>query len=164
MGAGSGGVINPNGIADAVVDTLRDIPELVEAMGDDLANISAYHGIWPDENDLMLAVQKMQPPAILVAPRGFYEGALGTLSANKYPLSLFLRPRTGESGESLAALILGGVPTAGGGIKFRFLKIHPQCYEMTDSPRLQKTAIPVGENSLLEIPELQLILTENGDN
>lgn len=156
-------MIDPNEIADAVVDMLRDMPDVVEAMGDDLGNIRAYHGEWPTENNSFLAVSQTKPPTILVVPRGFYEGERG-IPRNKYPLSIYIRPRDGESGYSLAKLILGGIPTSGGGVKFRFLTIHPQCLPMTDTPRFQQLVVPVGDNSIEEIPELQLILTENGDN
>lgn len=158
-------MIDPNEIADSLVDMLRDIPELVTAMGGDVSRISAYHGEWPAEDNSFLAVNKSTSPSILIVPRGFFEGALGgTIPRNRYSFSVFLRPRSGESGNSLAKLILGGVPASSDGIKLRFLTIHPQCLPMTDSPRLQNAVIPVGENSLLEIPELQLTLTENGDN
>lgn len=159
-------MIDPNEIVDSIVTMLRDIPEVVEAVDNALENIYGYYGKWPEENSSMLAVLQTRRSKILVVSRGFYEGQLGSMGANKYPLSLFIQPRDGDSGESVAAKILGGVPSSGdpAGVKFRFLALHPLCHPITDSPRFQRTPFLIAENTILEIPELQLTLTENGDN
>lgn len=159
-------MIDPNDIVDALVDVIRDIPEVVQAMGDDSANISGFHGDWPTQPNSSLAILQTNPPSILVVSRGCYEGQLGSMAANKFPVSIFIRPAEGDSGEAIATKILQGVPSSGdpAGVKFRFLTLHPLCHPITDSPRFQRVPFLVAENTVLEIPELQLVLTENGDN
>ena len=137
--AGAG--VNPEDIVGALVTLLRDIPDLVTAMGGDATKIYAYLDRYPTNVSLEMAKYQMPSPGIMVAWQGSGPGSFGGFEAWKHEISIFCRAGVGsESTPSgyweLFRLIVKGVPAAAA-IAMQYVTVHPACQPM-DTPSMRR--------------------------
>lgn len=160
-----GELINPAEIVDALVDLLRDIPDLVEAVGDDPERIFAYHDRYPKNVSLDKARYELPSPGIMVAYQGTAPGSFGGFEVWRHEISLTLRaaeePDKGEPPAGyyqLFRLIVKGIP-AGKGVPMNNLTVHPSCHPM-DTPTMRRQTDAAG----IDYFEVLLSFTEIGDD
>jgi hypothetical protein len=155
-------LIDASALVDSVVEYLRDIPELVSAMGGDEERIYAYHDRYPEHVSIDQARYEMTSPGIMVAWNGTYPGG-GGFEAWQHELNLTLRAQT-ESGDdspsayyNLFRLITRGIPT-GETVRLQYLTIHPSCNPM-DTPSIRRETDAMG----IDYWSVTMIFTEIGD-
>jgi len=156
-------MINPAELVEALVQTLRSIPELVVEMDGLPERISAYHDMYPKRVSLSQAIYEMPAPSILVAWQGTTPGSFGAGEAWKHNLALYLRARETYQGDPPTAhyrlfdLIVNGVPS-GGTLKMLYATVHPRCHPM-DLPSVQRATDEQGTDYF----EVTVSFTEMGD-
>jgi hypothetical protein len=128
-------LVDPAEIISALVDLLRDIPDLVEAVGGDEAKIYAYKDRYPKNVSLELAIYQMPAPGVMVAFQGTEPTASGGFQVWQHRISIFCRAGE-DSGDDtpsgyyrLFRLIVKGKPTSLGQ-EMQYVTVHPSC----DSP------------------------------
>src|SRR4051794_12970992 len=84
-------MVNPTDITDAIVATLRTIPELVTAMNSDPSRISAYHYILGKDNRLSKAQFQTASPSIMVMWDGTNGGNFSGYEVWKHRFMLYIR-------------------------------------------------------------------------
>jgi hypothetical protein len=157
-------MIDTSEIVDALVATLRDIPELVSEMGGDPDRIYAYHDQYPKRSSLAYAIHQMPAPSIMAAWQGTSPGSFGGSDVWKHQVSLFLRARETFDGDPPTAyyrlfrLITKGAPGSAG-VPMLNSAIHPSCYPM-DIPSVQRSTDAEG----LDYFEVNMSFTEIGDD
>jgi hypothetical protein len=150
-------------LVDSLVAVLRDIAELVMAMGGDPERIYAYHDQYPKRSSLAYAIHQMPSPSIMAAWQGTAPGAFGGVDVWKHQVTLYLRARETYDGDPPTAyyrlfrLITKGVP-ASLGVPMVNATVHPSCYPM-DLPLIQRQTDAEG----LDYFEVPLTFTEMGD-
>jgi len=86
-------MLDPEVLTAAIVDTLRTIPDLVDAMGGDPANIFAHQYLYGEENSLAKAVAEMKAPSMLLAWKGTLGGNFNGMTVRKHPYELYIRTK-----------------------------------------------------------------------
>ena len=156
-------MINPAEIVTALVDLLRDIPDLRAEMNGDTARIFAYHDQYPKKVSLALALYQLPAPGVMVAWQGGSLGSFGSFEAYKHRFSIFLR-----AGESLAddppasyykliRLLIKGVP-ASVNQPMTNLTVHLSCHPMEVVDWARQT-----DAEGLDYFEASVVFTEIGD-
>jgi hypothetical protein len=110
-------LVDSNSIIDALVLLLKDIPDLVEAVGDDDTRIFAYKDEYPESVSLRSAIYSQPTPSIMVAfqarTRTGPIGGGGWVTI-RHDLLVIIRPSSVADYASIAALVTEGVPTSVG--------------------------------------------------
>jgi len=156
-------MVNIAEVVDAIVEKLREIPELVTEMGGSADRIFAYHDHYPKRTSLPLAIYQMPAPSVMVAWQGTAPGNFGENEAWKHQVALFLRAgETSDSGAPTAyyrlfELIVNGVPSSTG-TRLLYSTIHADCYPM-DTPSISRETDAEG----IDYFEVSITLTEIGD-
>ena len=158
-------MVNPAELVDALVDFLRDIPDLVEALGGDAQRISAYHDRYPKNTSLERARNESLHPSILVA----YGGTADTGGIDGWSTELTLLLRAGEElGEAtpdgyyqLFRQIIKGVPATKGetGVAMNNQTVHASFHPM-ERPVLRRQTDQTG----VDYFEAILTFREIGDD
>ncbi len=157
-------MINPNDIVEALVLLLRDIPDLVAAVGGDEERIFSYYDQYPKDVSLELARYQMLAPGIMVAWQGSGPGSFGNFEVWKHDISLTLRAAE-DSGEEtpsgyyrLFQQIVKGKPKSLGQA-MQYVTVHSACQPM-DTPRMQRQTDSAG----VDYFEVSMTFTESGDD
>lgn len=100
-------MLDPDLVLEAVVSAFRSIPELVQEMADDQANIVGHAYSYGVENSLARAVFGMRSPSILVAYLDILGGNFSGMSVWKHRLECYIRPKNAAMGN-----VAGGAPAA----------------------------------------------------
>lgn len=111
-------------LTDAMVLTLRSIPEVVALLGGDPAAIDGYIDQNPDRNALGSAIYQMRPGSVLVAWQDTLLGQ-GEMEAWLHHLVIFVRAARGQSSLTLIEAIVNGVPVPGDGLRWHYCPIMP---------------------------------------
>jgi hypothetical protein len=155
-------MIDASEIVNNLVTMMRDVPDLVTAVGSDSSRIFAYHDSYPHNVSLAHALHQMPSPSLMVVWQGTQPGAFGGVDVWKHQIAMFLRAKeeatAGTAYYKLFRLITKGVPTATG-IALENATVHPSCYAM-DLPSIQRQTDAEG----LDYFEVTLSFTEAGDN
>ena len=155
-------MIDASEIVNNLVTMLRDVPDLVTAVGSDANRIFAYHDSYPKNVSLAHALHQMPSPSIMVAWQGTQPGAFGGVDVWRHQIALFLRAKeestVGTAYYKLFRLIVKGVPAATG-IALENATVHSSCYAM-DLPSIQRQTDAEG----LDYFEVTLSFTETGDD
>ena len=157
-------MIDPSELITNLIDTLRDIPDLVVEMGGDAERIYPYHDSYPKKVSLVHAIHSMPAPGLMVVWQGTQPGSFGGVDVWKHQITLFLRAKETFEGDAPTAyyrlfrLITKGVPTAAG-VEMLNATVHPSCYPM-DLPQIQRQTDAEG----LDYFEVPLSFTEIGDD
>lgn len=159
-------MINPAGLIDALVDHLRDIPDLVDEMGGDEENIFAYHDHYPTKVRLERAKNLMLHPGIMVAYEGVEPGFSNASEVWQHKLSLTIRAAEESDYESPAAyyrilrLLVKGVPTVGDGQPMNNAMVHDSFLPFGSGFRMERQTDIEG----IDYFGVLLIFTEIGDD
>lgn len=137
-------MVDTNDIIDALIVLLQDIPDLVEALGDDATKIFAYKDAYPDSVSLRKAIYGQPTPSVMVAFEARRRDKNGEWPTIRHDLLLSVRPNSVGDYASIAALVTEGVPTSSG-LKICDLEAVSDC-------------LPFG----VDLPELQRETDENG--
>jgi hypothetical protein len=155
-------MIDPYELVDDLVATLRDIPDLVAAMGADASRIFAYRDTYPKKVSLVHAIHTMPAPGCMAVWQGSAPGSFGGMDVWKHQVTLFLR--VGENADPSAyyaifRLITKGAPVTTVDVQMINLTVHASCYPM-DLPQIQRQTDAEG----LDYFEVPLSFTEIGDD
>jgi hypothetical protein len=153
-------MIDASVLVSNLVALLRDIPELVAALGS-ADRIQEYRDRFPDAVSLPYAIHQMPTSSILVAWQGTQPGTLDGVDVWRHQIGIYVR--SGEVAAptaypALFRLITKGVPTSVG-IQLSNATVHPSCYPM-DLPTIQRAADAEG----LDYFEVTTTFTEMGDD
>ena len=110
-------MVDSNDIIDALILLLRDIPDLVTAVGGDETGIFAYKDAYPTSVSLRDAIYVQPTPSVMVAFQARRRAAPiggGSFVTISHDLLAIIRPGSVSHYASIAALILEGVPTSVG--------------------------------------------------
>lgn len=145
---------DPTTLVTNLVTALQAIPGVVTLLENTAANVVGYSRNYPSRVNFEQAINEMNPPGILVAH-------LRTTFGRhiEHLFAIVLRPK--GSPDALFAAIREGVPTGYGNVKFKRAQINPDCLP----PHIDQYAprlIIIGDNSFLEIHELQITMRERG--
>ncbi len=130
-------MVNPAELVDALVDFLRDIPDLVAALGDDPERIFAYHDRFPGNTSLEKARYEALHPTVMAAYMGTAD--IGGIDGWSHEVSLSIRAGEElEDGGTPAAyyqlfrLIIKGTPETKGtpGLAMNHQTVHASFYPM----------------------------------
>jgi hypothetical protein len=156
-------MIDPSVLVNAVVSTLRGIPELVQEMGGDDQKIYAYHDSYPKRVSLTHAVHTIPTPGIMAVWNGTGPSSQGAFDVWKHQVSLYIRSKHEYDGDPAAGyyklfrLVTKGVPT-GQEQPMLYLQAHPNFHPM-DVPTIQRQT----DAEALDYFEVPLTFTEIGD-
>lgn len=148
-----------------LVTLLRDIPDLVEAMGGDPARIYAYEDRYPKNNSLERAKGLLLAPGILIGFEGEGPASYGQQEVWQYRISASLRAavNSGDSTPSgyyrLFRLLVKGSPTSAAGLQIQNITVHESCMPM-GTPAMDRK-IDVNGNDYFEV---SLSFLEMGDD
>jgi hypothetical protein len=114
-------LVNFIDLTNAMVSTLRSIPELVTMLGD-AAAVDGYIDRNPDRNSVGSAIYQMKPGSVLVI---WLETILtqGEMEGWLHRVVIFVRAARGESSMDLIHAITNGVPVPGDGQRWRYCPI-----------------------------------------
>ncbi len=143
---------NPTDLLDAIVTSLRAIPELVTLLAGDGANIVAYKHQWPSATSWMLALRQQKAGGIMVLYRGTGIAQWGRIPSRAHNFSLLVRDGEGVDVCAIwTAIIDGGFRSAA--------DIHADV-DMVQDPSFELRTIAVTETAYLDYWEAQFALTE----
>ncbi len=151
-------------IVSALVEFLRDIPDLVEAVGDDETKIYAYEDRYPSNISLEMAKYQMPAPGVMVAYNGTYPGSFNASESYKHEISISVRAGQDSGDETpsgfyrLFRLVIRGTPT-GQAQPMQYLVIHASCQPM-DPPSMRRQTDAAG----VDYFEIVMTFTEIGDD
>lgn len=157
-------MINPAEIVDSLVDLLRDIPELLNEVGNDKTRIFAYHDRYPKNVSLENAKYQMLSPAVMVAYQVTMPGSFGGFEVWRHEFSITLRAREEPEWKSpsgyyrLFRLIAKGIPTSLG-LPMNNVTVHASCHPM-DTPTMRRQTDSAG----VDYFEIAMSFTEIGDD
>ena len=97
-------MVNIAQVVDAIVEKLREIPELVTEMGANPDRIYAYHDHYPKRTSLPQAIYQMPAPSVMVAWQGTAPGNFGE---NEWPEDIVAHWQQEPAKESGAKLNSG---------------------------------------------------------
>jgi hypothetical protein len=152
-------MLNPADIVAAVVDTLRDIPDLVDRLGHP-ESIFAYSDQYPAQKTVEDAVTEMMTPSIMVVHESTEMGAMGEVPRWQHNIVLYIRAE-GQAGESgyyeLINIMANGHPASNPCHSFLESQLHPECDGPAD-PEFSRYATEDG----IDLWQLKFSLTELG--
>lgn len=155
---------DPSELVDALVEMLRNVPDLVSEVGARPERIYAYHDQYPKQPSLALAIHQMPVPSIMAAWQGSQPASFAGNEVWRHQITLYLRARETFDGDPPAAyyrlfrLITKGIPN-GSGQPVQYATVHPSCYPM-DTPSIQRQTDAEG----LDYFEMAINFTEIGDD
>jgi hypothetical protein len=158
-------LINPSEIVDALVELLRDIPDLVALMGGDDERIYAYHDLYPKNVSIDAAKALALSPSVMVAWTGSNPGTYGPGEAWKHSISITLRAQCEDEFEAKAAYyslfrqITKGEPSSLDGVPLAYATVHTSCNPM-DTPTINRQVDAAG----IDYFEVSTSFTEIGDD
>ena len=169
-------MLNPDDLITAWVEKLRNLPDLVKALGDS-ANVTGYYDRFPTQSNLRNALLNQPPGSILVVFAGTDKVRVGTgnnaATQFRHRFSFQVKaPEAVQGGVSygyLWSLFVNGVPVTdnAGNLPLLHYPIHEGCYPMDlDLPQAQRSSILINIDSgaTLDLFEIQASLVERGDN
>jgi hypothetical protein len=152
-------------IVGNLVDLLRDIPDLVEAMNGDAAKIYAYEDRYPKNNSLERAKGLVPSPGIMIGFEGSGPARYGEQEVWEYRLSASFRAAV-DAGDPtpsgyyrLFRLLVKGVPSSGDGTAMQYRTVHESCMPM-GTPMMDRK-IDINGNDYFEV---SLSFIEMGDD
>ncbi len=157
-------------ILDALVERLRDTPDVVSLMDGDPERIRAYHDMYPNQNSLQEEIAKgLEAPGILCywqatgpGAGGFepWQHVFGIAIRMAAELNTGATPQLGYS--KIFRAIMKGLPATGEQQPLIYATIHPQCLPFLDStwPSISRATDVAGIDYFV----IQLSFTENGEN
>ena len=155
-------MIDTSELLNNLVTMLRDIPEIVTAMGGDPLRIYPYHDSYPKNINLVHAIHAMPAPAIMAVWMGTHPGDFGGMDVWNHDFKLFLRAKeestVGTAYTKLFKLIVKGIPTKTG-IAMLNATVLNSCYAMNLPSTVRQT-----DAEGLDYFEVPLSFTEIGDN
>jgi hypothetical protein len=165
-------MLNPDALIAAWVAKLRNIPQLVTALGGDSAAIQGYFDQFPDQSNIRAALLQQPPGSILVVFMGTDKARVGTAFQFRHKFSFQVRaPEVVAGGVSYGALwslFVNGVPITDnpGNLSLLHYPIHGACMPMDfQLPQAQRSSILTDVNGgTLDLFEIQASLVETGDN
>jgi hypothetical protein len=109
-------------LTNALVNTLRAIPELVTELGGDPSVIVPYIDGNPAPNSLSQAIYQQALGSVLAA---WQETILneGEMEAWRHDYVIFLRAAKGHSPLTLGDILINGVPNPGDGLRWRYCPV-----------------------------------------
>ncbi len=136
-------MLNPRPIVDALVSTMRLIPDLAAAMtvidsGNPICRISAFHYLLGQEHRLAEAIYKMPAPSMLVAWDGTLGGNFDGQTIWKHRFNVYFRMGNAAGlpdplGYEDLWWILCNRPPAGSQVNIRYMQIYPGL-DIMDTP------------------------------
>ena len=154
-------MIEASELLNNLVAMLRDIPEIVTAMGGDPMRIYPYHDSYPKNVSYVHAIHAMPAPAIMAVWMGIHPEKFGGMDVWNYDFKLFLRAKeestVGTAYTKLFKLIVKGIPTKAG-IAMVNATVLNSCYPM-NLPSTERQSDAEG----LDYFEVPLSFTEIGD-
>lgn len=156
-------MIQSNVLVDNLVALLREIPELLALVHNDIDRIYAYHDQYPKNVSLVHAVHAMPAPSLMVVWQGVSPGSMSSMDVWRHQVVIYIRSRDADLSESpgycqMFRAIVRGVP-ASSGLPLVNTTVHPSCYPM-DLPSIQRQTDAEG----LDYFEMPLTFTEIGDD
>lgn len=131
-------MVDTNDIIDALITQLRDIPDLVTAVGGDETRIFAYKDAYPGSVSLREAVYSQTTPSVMVAFEARKRDKNGEWPTVRHDLLVIVRPSSVSGYATIAALITEGTPTTAA-LPMYILEIHADCLPFgVDLPELQR--------------------------
>jgi hypothetical protein len=154
-------MIDTSELVSDLVETLRDIEDLVTAVGGDDDVIFCYLDAFPSTVSLAHAVHTMPTPGIMVAWQGTVPASFGGMDVWKHHLTLFVRATAAATYGSIFRLVTKGTPATDnpGNVPMSNYTVHENCYPM-DLPLIERRTDAEG----LDYFEIPLSFTEIGDN
>lgn len=127
-------MVNPSDIVDALVEKLKTVDALVDELGGNPENISAYHYNFSESLTLEEAVDNMPDGSILVRWAGTNPvevGEGGVYWAHR--IEMYLRAATAQNGSVpprrgmgyLLSQLFSGEPVGGDGMSMLYEEFHP---------------------------------------
>ena len=164
-------MLNPDDLITAWVEKLRNLPDLVKALGDS-ANITGYFDRFPPQSNLRKALLNQPPGSILVVFMGTDKTRVEKAFQFRHKFSFQVKaPEAVKGGVSygyLWSLFVNGVPATDndGNLPLLHYQIHEGCYSMDlDFPQAQRSSILIDiDGATLDLFEFQASLVETGDN
>jgi hypothetical protein len=165
-------VLNPDNLIAAWVKNLRDIPELVAALGDS-ANIQGYFDRFPSQSNIRSALLQQPPGSMLVVFMGTDKARVGTAFQFRHKFAFQVHgPEAVDGGVSygyLWSLFVNGVPATDnpGNLPMLHYPVHNGCEPMDfELPQAQRLSmlVSVDNGATLDLFEIQASLVETGDN
>lgn len=112
-------------VSEAVAVSLRLIPELVSALGDDAEHAIRIYGVdEPPYDSFGEQVDNMEAPSALVACLGVRMGSRGSVPAWVFSFVVALRADGPLAEHALLKLIVDGEPETGEGLRWLDATIH----------------------------------------
>lgn len=131
-------MVDTNDIIDALILLLRDIPDLVEAVGGDEERIFAYKDAFPNSVSLRDAIYAQPTPSVMAAFDARRRGSNGDFSTIVHDLMVIIRPASVSDYASIAALVMQGTPTSQG-LAMDLIEVHSDCLPFgMDLPELRR--------------------------
>lgn len=147
---------NGNTVATAIRDQLRDIPDLVTAIGD-ADRITVFEEAVFDDVDYFKALAQLPAGSILVV---YSRSVVPQTGPRELTFTINWRPAPGGIPADIEALILNGVPASGGGRQF----VVQQFSGEVDSPariECNRRTVLIGDDSRMTYWEMSLTVREN---
>ncbi len=107
-------MVDTNDIIDALILLLRDIPDLVKALGDDETRIFAYKDEYPQSISLQQAIYDQSTPSVMLAFQARARASRGDFATYRHDILVIIRPSSVADYASIAALISEGKPESVG--------------------------------------------------
>jgi hypothetical protein len=163
-------MLNPSQITDAVVTTLKNIPELAAAMTvldshqNPTVRITAFHYLLGADHRLAEAIYKMPSPSMLVAWEGTFGGNFNGYTIFKHRIAVYLRMgnaagATDPVGYEQLWWTICNRPPQGSSQNIRYINILPDL-DIMDTPSIAHLL----DEDQIDIFRGEFVLPEMGDN
>jgi len=109
-------------LTNAIAETLRNIPDLIEDLGGDPARVIPYIDEQPLKNSVSAAIYQMKPGTVLV----LWQQTLfnrGEMEGWTHVEQIYVRAQSGQSALVLINDIVNGVPDPGDGQRWRYCPV-----------------------------------------
>lgn len=160
-------MLNAGTLLKALVDVMRDTPDLVTAIGGDRDSISAYYEGIPFGMNWAKAVSEMNSPSLLAR----WVGDSISTGGWRHDFQIAIRPPRSTSVDETAGpmgiwrAFISSKPASpvGNLLALWNYPIHSGCYPMTDA-RIEPQVIFLNpDGATLDYHQISLALTEIGD-
>jgi hypothetical protein len=151
-------VIDPTDIVDNLVTLLKDIPDLVTAVGGDGDRIYGYFDEDTRYPNLEMAKYQMLIPSVMVTFQRTDPASFGGFEVWQHTLSIYLRAPSTAACFYLFRLLTKGVPTSLG-TALQYAAVHESCQPM-NTPSLSRQTDAAG----VDYYEVSMSFTEIGDD
>jgi hypothetical protein len=152
--------MNPGALIDAVVDSVRQMSELVNGhLEGDAARVSAYRDWYSRETAIATAILNAGKPSILVAYMGTVPGDMGAnMEVAKHKFALYFRARDERADNyyGMYEKLVEGETVDG--LQWRYSTIHEDCYP----PEKIRFDRVTNSSDDLDLWMLSFLLTQNG--